>query len=73
LGNRALVRRRRRYGGTDLMHLKAEYQGILAPVTYQSTTPGKLERWLEENPQANPKEVKQVKRRIRLAKEEEAE
>ncbi len=55
------------------MHLKAEYQGILAPVTYQSTTPGKLERWLEENPQANPKEVKQVKRRIRLAKEEEAE
>ncbi len=55
------------------MHLRAEYQGILAPVTYQSTTPGKLEQWLEENPQADAKQVKQVKRRIRLAKEEEAE
>jgi len=52
------------------MHLRAEYQGILAPVTYQSTTPGKLERWLEENPQAD---VKQVKRRIRLSREEEQE
>lgn len=55
------------------MHLRAEYQGILVPVTYQSMTPGKLEQWLEENPQANPKQVKQVKRRIRLAKEEESE
>jgi hypothetical protein len=36
-------------------------------------TPGKLERWVEENPQANPKQVKQVKRCIRLIKEEEQE
>jgi hypothetical protein len=55
------------------MHLRAAYQGILAPVTYQSTTPGKLERWLEENPQADAKQIKQVKRRIRLIKEEEQE
>ena len=55
------------------MHLRAEYQGILAPVTYQDTTPGKLEQWIKQNPQADAKEVKQVKKRIRLIKEEEAE
>jgi hypothetical protein len=55
------------------MHLRAQYQELLSPITYQSTTPGKLEQWLEENPQANPKQVKQVKRRIRLSKEEESE
>ena len=55
------------------MHLRAQYQDLLAPITYQDLTTGKLEAWLEENPQANPKEVKQVKRHIRLAKEEEQE
>jgi hypothetical protein len=53
------------------MHRRAEYDGIL--VSLESLTPGKLERWVEENPQANPKEVKKVRRRIRLSKEEEAE
>jgi hypothetical protein len=43
------------------------------PITYQDLTPGRLERWVEENPQADIKEVKQIKKRIRLAKEEEAE
>lgn len=55
------------------MHLRAEYQGLLSPITYDDLTPGKLERWVEENPQANPKEVKQVKKRIRLSREEESE
>ncbi len=55
------------------MHLRAQYQDLLVPITYQDLTPGKLERWVEENPQANAREVKQVKRRIRLIKEEEAE
>ncbi len=41
--------------------------------TYRDLTPGKLQQWLEENPQADVKQVKQVKRRIRLAREEEAE
>jgi hypothetical protein len=53
------------------MHKRAELNGIL--VSLENLTPGKLERWVEENPQANPKEVKQVKRRIRLIKEEEQE
>jgi hypothetical protein len=55
------------------MHLRAQYQDLLAPITYQDLTPGRLERWVEENPQADIKEVKQIKKRIRLAKEEEAE
>jgi hypothetical protein len=55
------------------MHLRAQYQNILVPITYQDLTPGKLEKWVEENPGANPKEVKKVKRRIRLIKEEESE
>ncbi len=60
-------------GGFDLMHLRAQYQDLLVPITYQDLTPGRLERWVEENPQANPKDVKQVKRRIRLSREEESE
>jgi hypothetical protein len=68
-----LVRRRCRYGEFDLMHLRAQYQNLLASITYQDLTPGRLEQWVEQNPQANPKEVKQVKRRIRLIKEEESE
>jgi hypothetical protein len=55
------------------MHLRAQYQDLLLPITYQDLTPGRLERWVEENPQADIKEVKQIKKRIRLAKEEEAE
>lgn len=55
------------------MHLRAEYQGLLSPITYSDLTPGKLQQWLEENPQADVKQVKQVKKRIRLAKEEEQE
>jgi hypothetical protein len=55
------------------MHLRAQYQDLLAPITYQDLTPGRLEQWVEQNPQANPKEVKQVKRRIRLSREEESE
>lgn len=55
------------------MHLRAEYQGILAPITYRDLTPGKLEEQLKENPPADPKEVKKVRRLIQLAKEEEAE
>lgn len=53
------------------MHKRAEYNGIL--VSLESLTPGKLQQWLEQNPQADAKEVKQIKRRIRLAKEEESE
>ena len=55
------------------MHLRAEYQGLLSPITYQDLSVGKLQQWVEENPQANPKEVKQIKKRIRLIKEEENE
>jgi hypothetical protein len=55
------------------MHLRAEYQGILTPITYQDLTPGKLEEQLKTNPPADSKEVKKVKRLIQLAKEEEAE
>jgi hypothetical protein len=55
------------------MHLRAQYQDLLASITYQDLTPGKLEQWVEKNPQANAKEVKQVKKRIRLSKEEESE
>ncbi len=55
------------------MHLRAEYQGILTPITYRDLTPGKLEQQLKENPPADSKDVKKVKRLIRLAKEEEAE
>jgi hypothetical protein len=53
------------------MHKRAELNGIL--VSLENLTTGKLEAWLEENPQANPKEVKQVKKRIRLSREEEQE
>lgn len=55
------------------MHLRAEYQGILAPITYQDLTPGKLEQQLKENPPADSKEVKKIKRLIRLSKDEENE
>lgn len=55
------------------MHLRAQYQDLLAPITYQDLTPGRLEQWVEENPQADVKQVKKVKKRIRLAKEEEQE
>lgn len=55
------------------MHLRAEYQGILTPITYSDLTPGKLEQQLKENPPADSKEVKKVKRLIRLAKDEESE
>ncbi len=41
--------------------------------TYRDLTPGKLEQWLQENPQADVKQVKEIKRQIRLAKEEENE
>lgn len=53
------------------MHKRAEYSGIL--VSLESLTPGKLQQWLEQNPQADAKEVKQVKKRIRLSREEESE
>jgi hypothetical protein len=55
------------------MHLRAEYQGILTPIKYRDLTPGKLEEQLQKNPPADSKEVKKVKRLIRLAKDEEAE
>jgi hypothetical protein len=55
------------------MHLRAQYQDLLLPITYQDLTPGRLERWVEENPQADIKQVKQIKKRIRLSKEEESE
>jgi hypothetical protein len=55
------------------MHLRAEYQGIITPIMYQDLTPGKLEEQLRNNPPADSKEVKKVKRLIRLAKEEESE
>lgn len=55
------------------MHLRAEYQGILSPITYNDLTPRKLEEQLKNNPPADSKEVKKVKRLIRLAKEEENE
>jgi hypothetical protein len=53
------------------MHKRAELNGIL--VSLESLTTGKLEAWLEKNPQANPQQVKQVKKRIRLSREEEQE
>lgn len=55
------------------MHLRASYQGILTQVTYQDLTPGKLEQQLKDNPPADSKDVKKVKRLIRLAKDEESE
>lgn len=55
------------------MHLRAEYQGILTPITYNDLTFGKLEEQLKENPPADSKEVRKVKRLIRLVKEEENE
>lgn len=55
------------------MHLRAEYLGILTPITYSDLTPGKLEQQLKENPLSDSKEVKKVKRLIRLSKEEENE
>lgn len=55
------------------MHLRAEYQGILTPITYRDLTPGKLEQQLKDNPPVDTKEVKKLKRLIRLSKEEEAE
>ncbi len=53
------------------MHKRAELNGIL--VSLETLTTGKLEAWLEKNPQANPQQVKQVKKRIRLSREEEQE
>jgi hypothetical protein len=53
------------------MHKRAEFNGIL--VSLESLTTGKLEAWLKENPQADVKQVKQVKRRIQLSREEESE
>ena len=53
------------------MHRRAEYNGIL--VNLDTLSIGQLERWLRENPQANSEKVKQVKRQIRLSKDEEAE
>jgi hypothetical protein len=35
------------------MHLRAQYQNLLAPISYSDLTPGKLEQWVQENPQAN--------------------
>lgn len=55
------------------MHLRAEYQGILTPIIYSDLTPRKLEEQLKENSPADSKEVRKVKRLIRLAKEEENE
>jgi hypothetical protein len=57
--------------GVADMHKRAEFNGIL--VSLENLTTGKLERWVEENPQANPKEVKQAKKRIRLSREEDQE
>lgn len=57
------------------MHRRAEYNGIL--VTLDSLTPGKQQQWLEQEPSPKTREEaqkrKQVKRLIRLSKEEEAE
>lgn len=55
------------------MHLRAEYQGLLIQITYHDLTAGKLEEQLKTNPPTDSKEVKKVKRLIRLAKEEESE
>jgi hypothetical protein len=55
------------------MHLRAQYQDLLAPITYKDLSVGKLQQWVEENPQADVKQVKKVKKRIRLSKEEESE
>jgi hypothetical protein len=55
------------------MHLRAFLNGILPPITYLDLTPGKLEEQLKTNPPADLKEVKKVKRLIRLAKDEENE
>ncbi len=57
------------------MHRRAEYNGIL--VTLDSLTPGKQQEWLNQQPPPKTKEEaqerRQVKRLIRLSKEEEAE
>lgn len=49
------------------MHLRAQYQGLLTSITYKDLTPGRLEQELQTNPPADSKEVKQIKRLIRLA------
>ena len=53
------------------MHKRAEYSGIL--VSLESLTPGQLQQWLEANKDGDSKEIKRVKRLIKLSKEEEAE
>lgn len=54
------------------MHLRAQYQGLLTSITYKDLTPGRQEQELKTNPPSDPKEVKKLKRLIRLAKEEES-
>jgi hypothetical protein len=57
------------------MHKRAELNGIL--VSLDTLTPGKQQQWLQaQPPPRTPEQVqqqKEVKRLIRLAKEEEAE
>jgi hypothetical protein len=53
------------------MSLRAQYQGLL--VSYQDITLGQLEQWIKNNPQADVKQVKKIKKRIQLAKDEEQE
>lgn len=57
------------------MRLRAQRNGIL--ISLESLTPGKQQRWLEQQPQPKTREeahrVRRVKRLIRLAKDEENE
>jgi hypothetical protein len=57
------------------MHRRAELNGIL--VNLESLTPGKQQQWLQSQPPPRtPEQVqqqKEVRRLIRLSKEEEAE
>lgn len=51
------------------MHKRAEYSGIL--VSLESLTHGKLQQLIESNKDGDSREIKRVKRLIRLSKDEE--
>jgi hypothetical protein len=57
------------------MHKRAELNGIL--ISLENLTPGKQQQWLNSQPppqtQTETQKQKQVKRLIRLSKEEESE
>lgn len=55
------------------MHLRAALNGILSPTRIATSPLESSSEQLKNNPPADPKQVKKVKRLIRLAKDEENE